>query len=181
MKDERLYIFNEIIIHIFWNIKTIKNQYRNSYSIYMFVFSDIAVKFDIRKFKTKTKQKLTKKGGGAENMNENKNDVAYVIFYSQILFLSKTSLNSFRYPNIPQILHFTSQCCVLPPSLHSKINGFFFCFSIKSIYWLYMNVHVYPVCLPSTVSTISTNSLIAVHWRRLRHVFKSCLMILCLF
>lgn len=70
-------------------------------------------------------RKNFKKGGGAENMNENKNDVAYVIFYSRILFLSKTSLNSFRYPNIPQILHFTSQCCVLPPSLHSKINGFF--------------------------------------------------------
>lgn len=82
----------------------------------MFVFSDIAVKFDIRKFKTKTKEKLT----------ENENDVAYVIFYSRILFLSKTSLNSFRYPNIPQILHFTSQYCVLPPTLHSKINGFFF-------------------------------------------------------
>lgn len=125
-------------------------------------------------------RKNFKKGGGAENMNENENDVAYVIIYSRILFLSKTSLNSFRYPNIPQILHLTSQYCVLPPSLHSKINGFF-CFSLKSIYWLYMNVHVYPVCLPSTVSTISTNSLIAVHWRRLRHVFKSCLMILCLF
>lgn len=30
----------------------------------MFVFSDIAVNFDIRKFKTKTKEKLTEKGAG---------------------------------------------------------------------------------------------------------------------
>lgn len=129
--------------------------------------------------KQKQRKNLQKRGRGGKYERKRKwcslchflfTNTVFVQNISKFIQVSKYS------PNIA--LYFPILCPT--PSLHSKINGFF-CFSLKSIYWLYMYVHVYLVCLPSTVSTISTNSLIAVHWRRLRHVFKSCLMILCLF